>query len=127
MDNAERMRQWFDVIWNQRALDRIPELVSPNVTAMNLAHEAIDAKGLEELTQAIRSTLDSVDEIKFKLTKVLSIGDCAAAHWIARGSANGQSFLFDGLTLGKWDENGMMLQGDNQFDTNVIMDILKRK
>jgi hypothetical protein len=69
--------------------------------------------------------LDTVDEIKFKLTKVLSIGDCAAAHWIARGSANGQAFLFDGLTIGKRDENGMMLQGDTLFDTNVIMNILK--
>lgn len=83
-DNLAVTRRWFDEALNQRNLDVVDEIVSPNVN--------IDAatfptgQGPEAIKQIFTALLTAYPDVHISIDQMLTDGDFVVLHWTATGT-----------------------------------------
>jgi len=129
---SERIvRRWFTEVWNERNLDRIPELWAADGIAHGLAEGgADDVHGPEEFRRFIESMLREFDDFHIHVEDVISAGDKTAARWVARGNyrgsalapntPSGQPVRMTGMTIARV-ANGQIVEGWNNWDIMGMM------
>jgi steroid delta-isomerase-like uncharacterized protein len=130
-DNAAIVRSFYDVIFNQRALDRAAEFLAPGYTSHGPAHDRhVD---LEATGQFLHETVTVFPDIHIEVLHTVSDGDLVAATWTARGThsgtmmglaATGNTVTVFGMSLFRLSE-GKIVEGWNSYDRYDLLQQLE--
>ena len=128
--NKELTRRIFNEVWNQKRLDLIDELVSPDY----IHHDSGTANvqtGIEGYKQFVRFYLNAFPDIRFTIQDEISEADKVVIRWTVTGThrgdlpdlpATGKTISLSGISIARlrdakgveswnnWDGLGMMQQ-----------------
>lgn len=130
-DNTTLVRNFYEVVFNERALDRAGEFLSPDYASHGPAHDRnvdVAATG-----QFIQETLTVFPDIRIDVLHTAAEGDMVAAHWVASGthsgtmmglSATGNTVTVMGMSLFRIAD-GLIVEGWNSYDRYDLLQQLE--
>jgi predicted ester cyclase len=83
-ENTAIVRRWFEEVWNQRRLETIDELLTPNAVAHDLGGQGASTTGPEEFRNAAEQLLSAFGETHFTVDDIFGIGDRVAVRLTGR-------------------------------------------
>jgi steroid delta-isomerase-like uncharacterized protein len=126
-DNAALVRNFYDVIFNQRAVERAGEFLSPGYASHGPAHDRhVDLAATGEF---LAETVTVFPDIHIEVLSTVSEGDLVAASWVARGThsgtmlglaATGNSVTVFGISLFRIAD-GRIVEGWNAYDRHDLL------
>ena len=129
-DNKELTRRIFNEVWNQKKLDLIDELVSPDYIHHDSGTATLQT-GLEGNKQFVRLFQNAFPDIRFTIQDEISEGDKVVIRWTVTGThrgdlpdlpTTGKTISLSGISIARlkdgkgieswnnWDGLGMMQQ-----------------
>ena len=128
--NKELTRRIFNEVWNQKKLDLIDELVSPDYVHHDSGTATVQT-GIDGYKQFVRLFLNAFPDIRFTIQDEISEGDEVVIRWTVTGThrgdlpdlpATGKTISLSGISIARfkdgkgveswnnWDGLGMMQQ-----------------
>jgi predicted ester cyclase len=82
-------RAWI-ALWNEHALDRLPELVAPGYV-----HHAMTGRdvGIDGFVEGLGDVVRAFPDISYDIDHVVAAADLAAVYLVATGTHEGDYFL----------------------------------
>ncbi|MBA3914453.1 MAG: ester cyclase [Acidobacteriales bacterium] len=120
------IQRWFEEVWNQKRIEAMEELSSPD--AISHGHTA-QPIGMAEFREFARSMQAAFPDIHFTLEKPVVEGDRAAAFWRAEMThmgtflgipATGGKVSIHGIAMGR-EQGGKMVESWNSWDQMGLM------
>lgn len=129
-ENIELTRRIFNEVWNQKKLDLIDELVSPDYVHHDSGTATVQA-GIEGYKQFVRLFQNAFPDIRFTIQDEISEGDKVVIRWTVTGTHRGdlpdlpasdKTISLSGISIARlrdgkgveswnnWDGLGMMQQ-----------------
>lgn len=115
MSNAERLREFYDVVWNGADTAAIPRFVSPNFAVAGMVDDM--GLGVQDMEVLVRSTHALMAGARFALPRVIDAGDDVAALVVMTGRSvhTGAAVRMQGQVMVRF-EDGLIAESDNTFD-----------
>jgi steroid delta-isomerase-like uncharacterized protein len=120
-DSAAIGCQWFEQVWNQRRLDVIGLLATPDCRSHgHVPHDGVI--GLDEFREFARGVQAAFPDLHVTVEETISEGDRVVLRWVARGthrgsflgaSPTGKDILVRGITLLRLSEGKIVEAWDN--------------
>jgi predicted ester cyclase len=77
-ENTAIVRRWFEELWNQRRLETIDELLSPDAISYDLAGPDSTLRGRDAFRAAAETLLAAFGELHFTVEEIFGVEDRVA-------------------------------------------------
>ena len=123
---ACRVREYYDVIYQQRKPDQIKEFVCENI---RFTSEGITRSGVDVIKQRAESLLAAFDPIEFSIDRIFTQDQIVVSYWSVRMKHVGAFFEISptnrwvnirGNSLIEFAEN-VVVAAEDQFDVDDLM------
>ncbi len=125
--NVALARRWFEEVWNQRRIETVNELLTPDSVCES---ETGVLKGPEEfLAKAYTPFISMLPDLAISIDDLIAEGDQVAVRWRATGThtshvndlpATGRRIAFRGITWIRFRAGKMMEGWDSWNQSGVI-------
>jgi steroid delta-isomerase-like uncharacterized protein len=130
-ENGARARAWFEQVWNQRRMDQIEALASPN----SIAHlESGDVNGIAAFRALHREFISAFPDLRIQVEDTVAEEENVVVRWLASGSHLGAGFgiqptgravRFRGMTWMRF-EHGLIAEGWDSWNQGGLLDQLRQ-
>ncbi len=130
-ENAARARAWFERIWNERRMDQIEALASPN----SIAHlESGDVNGIAAFRALHREFISAFPDLRIQVEDTVAEEENVVVRWLASGhhlgagfgiQPTGRAVRFRGMTWMRF-ENGLITEGWDSWNQGELLDQLRQ-
>ena len=121
-----RLKEYFQVIFVQRQIHRLPEFICPNIRFVG---EGATRYGYKVIEQRAKALLTAFDPIEFNFERIYSKNQIVVGTWVARQKHSGE---FQGVpATGRWVElrgtsiahciDGLFVEAEDQFDVDGLI------
>lgn len=123
---ANRMRDYYDVVYQQREIDRIKEFACPNI---RFTSEGVTRTGVDAIQQRASLLLASFDPIEFTIDRNFSQNQIVVSYWSVRMKHVGDFFEIPatnrwvnvrGNSVVEFAED-LVVEGEDQFDVDDLV------
>jgi predicted ester cyclase len=114
------LRRWFQEVWNEQRLDRIPELARPDAITHGLDEPGTRHEGLDAFHAFQGRMRETFSHIEIVMHDVIENGSMAAGRWTANvrlvaSTPPDQPMSLSGMTILRV-EDGKIAEGWNEWD-----------
>ena len=118
-------RRWFVRVWNQKNAATIDEMMAPNCVIHGLSEERETMRGPAQFRRFYDPFRSAFPDIHIEVDDVLLDGRQTAARISATGTHTGEGLGIPptgrpvratGIIIMRWDDNGRIVEGWNEFD-----------
>jgi len=104
-ENIALMERWFEEIWNERRIETIDELMSPNFVSHYEHEEIIGSKNWKE--RFYNTFLKTISDFSIEVKDIIAHRNLVVSRWEAKGvlndellgvSPSNELFEFNGIT-----------------------------
>ena len=123
-ENVAATRRWFEEVWNQRRVQTIHELVSPDCVIQGVSETGEALRGPDAFLQVYNRLVSAFPDIRMTVEDCFGAGDKVAARWSGTMRHTGHGLGIDpsgatlelsGLTMVRF-ANGQVVETWDQWD-----------
>jgi steroid delta-isomerase-like uncharacterized protein len=89
-DSRTVARRWFEEVWNQRRIDLVEELTSPEVRGATAWGESLDRDAFKQ--RVYGEFLCLLPDLRITIEAMIVDGFDVAVRWLAEGTHTGSAF-----------------------------------
>ena len=125
-DLVAKVREYYDVVYQQRQIDRIGDYISPSI---RFTSEGTSRIGIKAVQQRAKTLLSAFDSIEFLFERIFSKEQIVVASWTVRMRHLGDFFEFP--ATGNWVEvrgnsilvfaDGLAVEAESHLDIENLL------
>jgi steroid delta-isomerase-like uncharacterized protein len=127
--NLANARRIVDEAWNQRRLDVLDEVLSPDFVNHDPA-DPEDVRGIDAIKERVRGYHTAMPDLVVTIEEAFASGDLVATRWNARGTNEGElagmpathkQMNITGMSIDRFDADGKLRETWDQWDNLGFM------